>query len=219
MTWLNLNGFTDFSDPFEEESPISDIIQDTLVRKGIYCINLIGALGSGKTSCLIRIAEGLRDVKSYAIKGGDIGSDIDVQKLVRHGIEAALLPAGGACHIDGILVKKTLGKLSLSQKGVLFIENTGDLICPAKFNIGENIKFLIVTVADGADKPYKYPLAFDRAGVILVNKVDLKPYMDFDIAYFSKGVRALNVHNPIFEVSAKTGTGFEAVCEWIKARL
>lgn len=201
-----------------ENDRIAEGIQESLKQKGIYAVNVIGAPGVGKTSSLIRIIEGLDGVKAYVIEG-DIQSDIDTEKLHTLGIEAVQIHTGGACHIDGTLIEETLDKLTLDKKGVLFIENIGNLVCPAEFNIGENIKILIVTVAEGADKPYKYPLAFEKAEAILLNKADLTPYVDFDMEYFTKGVRALNPNAPIFPVSAKTGEGFQEVCQWLRSRL
>ena len=209
---------TIMEDIHAENDRIADGIQNKLANNGIYAINLMGAPGAGKTSCLIRIIEGLKGVKAYVIEG-DIQSDIDTDKLRALGIEAVQIHTGGACHIDGILIENTLPKLSLSEKGVLFIENIGNLVCPAEFYIGENCKMLVVTTADGADKPYKYPLAFENSAAILINKSDLLPYVDFDMEYFLKGVRALNPQAPIFCVSARTGEGFSEVCEWIRARL
>jgi hydrogenase nickel incorporation protein HypB len=201
-----------------ENDRIAVGIQDRLNKKEIYAVNVIGAPGVGKTSSLIRIIGGLEGIKSYVIEG-DIQSDIDTEKLKKLDIEAVQIHTGGACHIDGVLIGNTLDKLSLNKKGVLFIENIGNLVCPAEFNIGENIKLLIVTVAEGADKPYKYPLAFEKAAAIIINKADLMPYVDFDMEYFTKGVRALNPNAPIFPVSAKTGEGFQEVIQWLRSRL
>lgn len=201
-----------------ENDRIAFGIQESLKARGVYAVNVIGAPGAGKTSSLIRIIEGLRGVKAYVVEG-DIQSDIDTDKLKSLGIEAVQIHTGGACHIDPTLLKNTLPRLSLDQKGILFIENIGNLVCPAEFDIGENIKLLIVTATEGADKPYKYPLAFEKAEAVLLNKADLMPYVDFDKAYFGKGVRALNPRAPIFEVSARTGEGFDEVCQWLLSRL
>lgn len=200
-----------------ENERIAADIQTRLHEKGIFTVNVIGAPGAGKTSCLIRITEGLPDVKAYVVEG-DIQSDIDTEKLTSLGIEAVQLHTGGACHIDGSHLSRTLERFSFAQKGVLFIENIGNLVCPAEFSIGEDMKLLIVTVAEGADKPYKYPLAFEKAEAILLNKTDLLPYVDFDMDYFMAGIRALNPSAPVFQVSAKTGAGFPEVCSWLKAK-
>ena len=201
-----------------ENERVAESIRQELRRKGIYAVNIIGAPGAGKTSCLLRVISGLEGIRCSVIEG-DIQSNIDSDKLNALGIEAVQIHTGGACHIDVALIKNTLNKMNLDGVGVLFIENIGNLVCPAEFNIGETLKMLIVTVADGADKPYKYPLAFEKAGVILLNKADLMPYVDFDMEYFTKGIRALNPEAPIFVVSAKSGEGFEEVCAWLKAKI
>ena len=125
----------------------------------------------------------------------------------------------GACHLDGAVIENTLKSMPLDQKGVLFIENIGNLVCPAEFSIGENIKLLVSTVTEGADKPYKYPLAFEKSAAILLNKKDLMPYVEFDYDYFLRGVMALNPNAKVFLVSAKTGEGFVEAAEWLKAQL
>jgi hydrogenase nickel incorporation protein HypB len=198
-------------DIYSENDRISENIKKDLKERGIYAVNIMGAPGTGKTSSL-------RGIKSYVIEG-DIQSDIDTEKLRGLGIESEQINTGGACHLDAILIENTIKKMNPTQKGVLFIENIGNLVCPAEFNIGEDVKVLISTVTEGADKPYKYPLAFEKAGAILLNKIDLMPFVDFDIEYFKRGVRALNPDVPIFEVSSKTGEGFDEVCKWLRGRM
>lgn len=209
---------TVMEDIYSENDRISDSIHSSLRERGIYAVNVLGAPGTGKTSSLIQIVKGLGDIKPYVIEG-DIQSDIDTVKLRELGIESLQINTGGACHLDAILIHEILKSFDLSRKGVLFIENIGNLVCPAEFNIGEDVKLLITSVTEGADKPYKYPLAFEKAGGILLNKSDLAPYVDFDWEYYEKGVRALNPDAPIFRVSAKTGEGFEDVCAWLTSKL
>ncbi|MDP4109415.1 MAG: hydrogenase nickel incorporation protein HypB [Bacillota bacterium] len=203
---------------YSENDRIAERIQKSLHEQGIYAINVMGAPGVGKTSSLIKLIKGLNGVKAYVIEG-DIESDIDTKKLKALDIETVQINTGGACHLDGILIENTLNDLGLNEPGVLFIENIGNLVCPAEFNIGENCKMLITTVAEGDDKPYKYPLAFEKAAIILLNKIDLLPYLDFDMDYYIRGIRVLNPNAPIIKVSAKTGAGFDEVCEWIQSRM
>ncbi len=215
---MSTEKITVMEDIYAENNKISDNIQKGLAQRGIYAVNVLGAPGTGKTSCLIRMIEGLSGVKAYVVEG-DIQSDIDTQKLRLLGIESIQINTGGACHLDAVLIENAVKELNPAQNGVLFIENIGNLVCPAEFDIGENVKLLISTVTEGADKPYKYPLAFEKAGVIVLNKMDLLPYVDFDLDYFTRGVRALNPDAPIFIVSAKTGGGFDEVCAWLKSRV
>lgn len=203
---------------YSENDKVADEIRSGLAARGIYAVNVLGAPGAGKTSALIRIVQGLADVKPYVIEG-DIQSDIDARKLNDLGIESVQINTHGACHLEGGQIRAMLPSLSLDKPGILFVENIGNLVCPAEFAIGEHVKVLVCTVADGADKPYKYPLAFEKAAAVLLNKIDLLPYVDFDLDYFRNGVRALNPDAPVFLVSARTGEGFSEVCQWLRARL
>lgn len=201
----------------EENEMIANATQENLNKKGIFAVNVMGAPGAGKTSTLIQIIKNLKGLKPYVIEG-DIESDIDTKTLSGLGVETIQINTGGACHLDSPMIKNALDKISLNERGILFIENIGNLVCPAEFVIGENIKMLICTVTEGSDKPYKYPLAFEKADIILLNKCDLKPYLDFNEKFFYDGVRALNKSVPVFEVSGKTGQGYNEVAEWLIER-
>ena len=173
----------------------------------------MGAPGAGKTTSLENLIRAL-PVKSYVIEG-DIESDIDTERLKKQGISATQINTFGACHLDAPLMHNAVHNMKMDEGGILFIENVGNLVCPAEFSIGEHIKMLIVSVTDGSDKPYKYPLAFEKADMILLNKVDLLPYLDFDEAFFMEGVRHLNKDAPVFKVCGKTGEGYDAAAEWL----
>lgn len=184
-------------------------------EKGIFAVNVMGAPGVGKTSALINILPKLSR-KSFVIEG-DIESDIDTKKLLEAGVETVQINTGGACHLDAPQIEKAVGKLPL-EKGFLFIENIGNLVCPAEFSIGEHIKMLITSVAEGSDKPYKYPLAFEKADILIINKLDLLEYVDFDEQFFMEGVKKLNPRIAVFRVSCKNGQGFDEAVEWILQR-
>ena len=205
-------------DLYAENDRLAEAIRQDLNARGIYFINVLGAPGVGKTSCLIHLFRGLGGITPYVIEG-DIQSDIDTRKLTDLNVDAVQINTNGACHLESVQIQAMLPELKLQPPGILFVENIGNLVCPAEFQIGENIKLLICAVTEGADKPYKYPLAFEKAAAILLNKADLRAYVDFDMDYFTSGIRALNPDAPIFLVSAKNGEGFDEVCKWIKAKL
>lgn len=198
---------------YDKNDQVASQINASLTSKGIYAINVMGAPGAGKTTSLIQIIKRLTDVTSYVIEG-DIEADFDTKTLQSLGVKAIQINTGGACHLDSPLIGEAVDELNISD-GVLFIENIGNLVCPAEFMIGEHAKMLISTVTEGSDKPYKYPLAFEKADLILLNKCDLLPYIDFDEDFFMKGVRALNQSAPVIKVSGKTEEGYEKVVEWI----
>lgn len=198
---------------YDKNDEVASQINSSLTQKGIYAINVMGAPGAGKTSTLIKIIKRLGDVTPYVIEG-DIEADIDTITLRELGVNTIQINTNGACHLDSPLIGQAVEDLNV-EKGVLFIENIGNLVCPAEFQIGEHAKMLISTVTEGSDKPYKYPLAFEKANAIILNKCDLLPYVDFDEEFFMKGVRALNKTVPVFKVSAKADEGFEEVVAWI----
>ncbi len=202
---------------YEENDHIAVHTNEALTDQHIFVINVMGAPGVGKTTTLKNIIKNLDGLKPYVIEG-DIESDIDTKNLRELGIETFQINTFGACHLDAPLIHNMVQNMKFDEKGVLFIENIGNLVCPAEFSIGEHCKMLISTVTEGSDKPYKYPLAFEKADIIILNKVDLLPYLDFDEEYFMKGVRSLNKEVPVFKVSGKTGDGFTEAAAWIQQR-
>lgn len=198
---------------YDKNDSIAKEINEDLTRRRIFTVNVMGAPGSGKTSCIRNIIKRLPG--AYYVVEGDIESDLDTAYLKRMGIAAVQINTHGACHLDAPILKDSLKELQFEKEGILFIENIGNLVCPAEFTIGEHIKMLVVTVTDGSDKPYKYPLAFEKADMILLNKEDLMPYVDFDGEFFMRGVHALNPKVNVFKVSARMGSGFEEVIKWL----
>ncbi len=198
---------------YDKNDEVAGKINQSLTNKGVYAINVMGAPGVGKTSTLIQIIKRLNDITPYVIEG-DIEADFDTKKLLSLGVKTTQINTGGACHLDSPLIGKAVEDINI-DKGILFIENIGNLVCPAEFKIGEHAKMLISTVTEGSDKPYKYPLAFEKADIIVLNKCDLLPYVDFDEDFFMKGVRALNKKAPVIKVSCKSEEGFEKLVSWI----
>jgi hydrogenase nickel incorporation protein HypB len=201
----------------DENDHIAGHVRDDLANKGIFSINIMGAPGVGKTTVIKRLIAGLKGLKPYVIEG-DIESDLDARAFRALGVSTFQINTFGACHLDAPLVHNAVGNMDFDEKGVLFIENIGNLVCPAEFSIGEHALALICSVTEGGDKPYKYPLAYEKADVILLNKVDLVPYLDFDEEFFMKGLRALNKDAPVFKLSDKTGEGFTEAAAWITGR-
>lgn len=200
---------------YSENEKIALSIRQKLNDKGIFVINVLGSPGSGKTSTIKQIISLLPDVKTYVIEG-DLESDIDTQRMKAMGVETYQINTGGACHLDAPTVESALKNFKFKEKGLLFIENIGNLVCTAEFVVGENIKMLICSAPEGSDKPYKYPVIFENADVIVLNKCDLKEYVDFDDKFFYDGIKALNKKAPVFEVCAKTGEGFDKLVQWIE---
>lgn len=202
---------------YDKNDEVAAQINKQLTASRIYAINVMGSPGAGKTSSLIQIIKHLKNTTPFVIEG-DIEADFDTKKLLSLGVKAIQINTNGACHLDSPVIGKAVEELDISN-GVLFIENIGNLVCPAEFMIGEHAKMLVSQVTEGSDKPYKYPLAFEKADIILLNKCDLMPYIDFDEGFFMKGVRALNRTAPVLKVSCKTGEGFEEAALWIMEKI
>lgn len=201
---------------YSENDILAKSIHEELTSKGIFTVNILGGAGAGKTSSLIELIRRLDGITPYVIEG-DIESDIDTQTLRNLGVAAYQINTGGNCHLNAPMMEAILKKTAFNDKGILFIENIGNLVCPAEFVIGEDIKILICSVPEGSDKPYKYPTAFQKASAIILTKQDLMPYIPFDYDFFENGVRALNPDAPIFRTSKTTGEGFDEAAAWIRS--
>ncbi len=205
----------------DENDHIAEHINEHMSMHGVLVVNEMGAPGVGKTTAIKNIIKCMKRAKPIVIEG-DIESDIDTAHLKSIGIEAHQINTFGACHLDAPMIEHQLSHMEFDlgpdERGILFIENIGNLVCPAEFSIGEHVKLLISTVTEGSDKPYKYPLAFEKADIILLSKVDLIPYLDFDEDFFMKGVRALNPNVPVIKVSGKTGEGYEEAARLLEEK-
>lgn len=170
-------------------------------EKGIFVLNIMAAPGAGKTRLIERTIEALRDRLHIGVIDGDVASTIDADRIARLGIPAVQINTGGACHLDANMVRVALPRLPLDETDLLLIENVGNLICPTGFALGEHLKVMISSTPEGDDKPYKYPGMFSAVDVLVLNKVDLLPLLEFDLDYFRRGVEALNPDVAFFPLS------------------
>jgi len=181
---------------------------------GIITINIMASPGAGKTSLILKTIDltGL----PIAVVEGDIASTLDAEKVGAKNVPVVQINTGGACHLDAAMIRKAIKGLSLKNVRILFIENVGNLVCPASFELGERARVVVASVPEGDDKPYKYPGMFSAATAVVLNKIDTLPVIDFDLERFRKGVLAVNAGAPIFEVSCKTGEGLSSWITWLK---
>ena len=193
-------------------------IRDRLDAAGVFAINMMASPGAGKTSVILRTIEALRDDLRMAAVDGDVAT-IDVDKIAETGIPVALINTGGSCHLDANMLLPALDEVPLDDLDLLVVENVGNLICPASFALGVDLNVVISSVAEGDDKPYKYPAMFRGADVLLLNKVDMLKYEEFDVDYFRQGVETLNPGLAFFPVSCKTGEGLEAWTNWLREQV
>ena len=188
-----------------------------LDRHGILAINIMSSPGAGKTSLIMNTIKKLKPKVRIAVIEGDVASSIDAEKVHELGVAAVQINTAGGCHLDANMIENALNNLPLEEIDLLLIENVGNLICPVEFALGEHGRVLISSLPEGDDKPYKYPAMFADADVVLLNKIDLKPYLDFNIDGFQKTVTGLNPDVRIFPVSGKTGEGLEPWFSWLEA--
>jgi hydrogenase nickel incorporation protein HypB len=186
---------------------------------GIFVFNLMSSPGAGKTSLLEKTVEGLADRIKMAVIEGDLQCSFDAERIQRKGVQAVQINTDGGCHLDGNMIQIALESLNLNDLDLLIIENVGNLVCPAEFNLGEHEKVMILSVTEGDDKPSKYPLMFQLTSVLLVNKVDLLPYVDCDVAKIRERARQINAQQQIFEISCRTGEGLPAWFSWLEQKV
>jgi hydrogenase nickel incorporation protein HypB len=186
---------------------------------GVTVFNVMASPGAGKTSLILRTAAGLPPGVVPAVIEGDIASSIDADAIAAHGIAVVQVNTGGNCHLDAPMVRSALEHLDLGAAQVLFIENVGNLICPANYSLGAHGAVVVASVAEGHDKPYKYPGIFAGADIVLLNKTDLIDIFEFDVAFFEHGVRLVNAAVPIVLISCRTGAGIEEWLHWLTARI
>ena len=191
-----------------------------LCAAGVFTVNLMASPGAGKTTLILRTIQELApDLRIGAIEGDTAPVTIDADKILALGMPAVQINTGGSCHLDAIMVARGLNQLPLEELDLLIIENVGNLICPAAFNLGAHANTLIASIPEGDDKPYKYPSIYRGLQILLISKIDLLPYLEFDMDYFRQGVEILNPGLLTFPISAKTGQGFSPWVQWLKTSI
>ena len=193
--------------------------RQVLNKAEVLAINIMSSPGAGKTSLILQTIARLKDRVRIAVIEGDIASTIDADRIGEEGVSVVQINTGGACHLDANMVSNALDSLSLEDTDLLLIENVGNLVCPAEFKTGAHKRVMLLSIPEGNDKPYKYPLMFTESAVIIVNKIDLLPLLDFDVTAFRQAVTGLNPNVKIFPVSCKTGEGIAAWISWLESEL
>lgn len=189
---------------------------------GVTCVNLMSSPGSGKTTLLQKTLGALRDERRIGVIEGDIETPLDAERLGGLGAQVSLLNTGqgfgGECHLDAPMVARALAGLELGALDLVLIENVGNLVCPAEFDVGEHAKAMVASITEGEDKPLKYPVMFRSVEAVVVSKTDLAPYLDFDMDLFLGNIAQVNPGAKVFQLSARTGQGMEAWLDWLRER-
>lgn len=188
-------------------------------ERGLLVINLMSSPGAGKTTLLEKTIHLLRNEYKVGVVEGDIQSTYDAERIGKTGAPVVQINTGGACHLDSNMVREALKNLDLRNLNLLVIENVGNLVCPAEFQLGEHFKAMILSVAEGDDKPLKYPLMFQESRVLLINKIDLLPFCDCNVNLMEERARAINPSLQIFRVSCRTGEGLGAWIGWLRGEI
>jgi hydrogenase nickel incorporation protein HypB len=204
---------------FDENDRSAQANRDLLDANGVTALNMMSSPGAGKTSLLQHTLAGLAGRVRVGIVEGDIETSIDADRLSGYGAQVVLLNTangfGGECHLDAPMVASALSRLDLAAIDVLFVENVGNLVCPAEFDVGAHHRVMVFAITEGEDKPLKYPVMFRAVDLVLLNKMDLLPYLDFDLELFERNLAAVNPRAQVVELSARTGDGITAWLGWL----
>lgn len=204
---------------FANNNAQADALRIELRQKGIYLLNLMSSPGSGKTTTLLRLIERLQGDLKIGIMEADIDSDVDAKTIAETGVSAIQLHTGGMCHLDAAMTRQGLEGLNAGDADLVVLENVGNLVCPAEFDTGAVKNAAILSVPEGHDKPLKYPLMFQVCDAVIINKMDVAPYFDFDFEKCQEYIHWRNPNAKIFPISAKTGEGVDALAQWLKAEV
>lgn len=204
-----------FKEIMDENLKLADNNRDLFKKKKITAVNVMASPGAGKTSTIMKLISMLSGKVGFGVIEGDIASTIDAEKFEQIGVPVVQINTGGGCHLDANMIKEVMADFAVKDDSIIFIENVGNLVCPSSFDLGESVKLVIASVPEGHDKPFKYTSMFEAADFVILNKVDLAPFIDFDRDMFYKGIKSLNPDAKVFEVSCKTGEGFNALADYI----
>ncbi len=193
--------------------------KEVLVKNKVLAINVMSSPGAGKTTLILETIRRLKNRVRIAVIEGDIASTIDADKIIKEGIPAVQINTGGQCHIDAGMVSNALEQLSLSEIDLLFIENVGNLVCPAEFKLGTQKDVMLLSIPEGDDKPFKYPLMFSLVAAVIVSKMDYQSLSDFNLTAFDKTVLGMNPKAKLFRISARTGEGMEGWTTWLESQI
>jgi hydrogenase nickel incorporation protein HypB len=200
----------------EKNDEIARQNREIFRRHGILVLNVVSSPGAGKTSILERTLDRLGSSMKIGVIEGDVQTDLDAQRVARYGVPVVQIVTNGGCHLEAKLIQDALSSIDLHDIKLLVIENVGNLVCPANYDLGEAMKVVVASTTEGEDKPLKYPGMFRNASVLLINKIDLLPYLDFDLAALRLHALQINPGLRVFETSCRTGVGIAEWCEWLQ---
>ena len=201
---------------FADNDAEADALREKLKKEGVFLVNVMSSPGAGKTSTLTSLINRLKSSYKVAVMEADIDSDVDARSIAKNtGVESIQLHTGGMCHLDAYMTETGLNAVDGKAFDVVFLENVGNLVCPAEFDTGACLDVVILSTSEGDDKPLKYPLMFSVCDIVLINKIDVMPYFDFDIDRCRENIAKRNPDAKVIEISSKTGEGIGAWCEWL----
>lgn len=205
---------------FDANEKDADNLRRELKGNGVFLLNLMSSPGSGKTTTLTKLISKLKDKLNIAVMEADIDGQCDAETISKTGVKKVIqLHTGGMCHLDADMTKQGLEELGYDGMDLVILENVGNLVCPAEFDTGSNMNAMILSIPEGDDKPLKYPLMFEVSDCVIINKIDVLPYFDFDIEAAKERAKRLNPEVEIFEISAKTGQGIDDLANWLEAKV
>ncbi len=200
---------------FANNDKQADILREENRKNGVFLLNLMSSPGSGKTTTLTRTIEALKDKIKIGVMEADIDSDVDAIKIAKTGVKSIQLHTGGMCHLDASMTKQGLEELGTDDIDLAILENVGNLVCPAEFDTGATKNAMILSVPEGEDKPLKYPLMFSVCDIVLINKIDVMPYFDFDLEKCKEYIKMRNPKAKVIPICAKTGEGISEWAQWL----